>query len=237
MKLKIFMAVVLVALAWFAGRHFSRGETLIGSQHTQEQQQAQQSSAPGERVINNSFRLEPDARVEVSGINGPVEVLTADGQTAEVHVELTGGEHADLDSRRVVVQQTAAGLSVRGEKKRDWSFWNWIIGGGEVKQNVTLRVPRDVALQVRGVNGRVSIGELDGPVKVSGVNGKVEIGRAIGALEVSGVNGGVSVGVSELGQEGMRVSGVNGSVELRFGPDVNADLKVSGLNGGFSVDA
>jgi DUF4097 and DUF4098 domain-containing protein YvlB len=86
----------------------------------------------------------------------------------------------------------------------------------------------------KGVNGPVSIGEVEGPVSVEGVNGSVEVEGCAGRAEVKGVNGLVKLGVARL--EGMEVKGVNGNVEVRFRETVNADIDVHGNHGGMTLN-
>jgi hypothetical protein len=106
----------------------------------------------------------------------------------------------------------------------------------QVRHRVTLKLPRQISLEVSGVNGRVGVGEVDGPVRVSGVNGAVEVAQARGYSELSGINGKVALTIRQLGEQGIKASGINGSVELRFMDDVNADLNVSGINGSVTPD-
>ena len=99
-----------------------------------------------------------------------------------------------------------------------------------------MKIPRRVDLTTGGVNGRVNIGEVDGPVKVSGINGKVNVGQAVGYTELSGINGSVTITIAQLSQRGIDASGINGRVELRFTEDINADLDVTGINGSVQAD-
>ncbi|HLL73906.1 MAG TPA: hypothetical protein VK421_01305 [Pyrinomonadaceae bacterium] len=241
MKLKIFIAVLLVAGAWVAGRAYFRGGD-------REPQQAAEShavageSAPGAGVvteeggaavqrINESYRLAPGARVEVTGINGPVEIATGEGDKAEVQIEARADDAKSLERGRVRIEQANDRLVVRGSQGGG-GFLSWVTGrGGRAKHNVRLLLPRTVALSTSGVNGRVRVGELEGAVDVTGVNGHVELSSAAGGAEVSGVNGAVSFALSRVGENGVVISGVNGRVELRLAPTVNADVDVTGLNG------
>lgn len=232
MKLKIFIVLVAVVLAWYAGRGLKGASRAIVAVNGSVEQ-----SSPSSRQINQSFRLVDGAHVEVAGINGPVEVEAVDGNTAEVHITSTARSVGDLDSHRITVEQTDSSLVVRGKDRSGWSFWRWLRGGGEVHHTVKLKLPRRVELAARGVNGRVTIGEMDGAVQVAGVNGRVEIGRATGGAEVSGVNGGVTLTIMELVQDDVKVNGVNGGVELRLGSDLNANLNMNGVNGNITVEA
>lgn len=239
MKLKIFVAVIAVALAWFAGRHYYRTGHVIGGD---ERYAAEQQVAAGDQVVNDAQALTPGARVEVTGINGPVEIATTDSQTAEIHVENSVSDARDLENHRVTVDRAADHLVVRAENRGGGfgGLLRWLTGRGGgnrgATQRVVLKVPRQVTVAVRGVNGEVKVGEVEGAVRVAGVNGAVTVGRAAGRADVSGVNGNVTFAVSRLADEGVRVSGVNGNIELRLANDVNADLNVGGLSGGVTYD-
>ena len=177
-------------------------------------------------------RGQPLARVEVSGINGPVEVATAEGDTAQVQIEARADNARSLERGRVRVEHSTDRLVVRGPQNSGGGFLSWITGrGGRAKHNVRLLLPRKVELSANGVNGRVRVGEFEGGVNVSGVNGSVEVASAAGGAEISGVNGGVAFALASVGEGGVSVSGVNGRVELRLAPTVNADVDVTGLNG------
>jgi hypothetical protein len=242
MKLKIFIVLVAVVVAWVAGRSIkSGGQSIVNSVERSVQhggdEDAHAPAGSSERRVNESYELAEDAHVEVIGINGPVSVEAVDGTTAEVHVTATAGSAGDLAQNPIIVEHTNSRLSVRGKGNNGWGFWRWLRGGGEVRHNVVLKVPRTVELSVHGTNGRVTVGEMEGAVQVAGVNGRVEIGRAHGGTEISGVNGGVTLIVNEVGKDGMSVNGINGGVEFRLGSNVNADLNFNGVNGSITLEA
>lgn len=246
MKLKIFIVIVAVVLAWVAGRSIkSGGESIVRSvQHEahgdEPARQSVSSRGGSERRINESYELADGAQVDVHGINGPVTVEAVEGNTAEINITSTAGSTGDLDARQIIIEYTPTSLVVRGKGGKGGGFWRWLRGGGrggEVRHNVVLKLPRSVELAARGTNGRVTIGEMEGSVRVSGVNGRVEIGGARGFAEVSGVNGGVALTVTELSEDGLKVNGINGSVELRLGSNVNADLNINGVKGQMTLEA
>jgi hypothetical protein len=242
MKCKIFIVLVAVVLAWVAGRSIkSGGHNIVASvqQQVQQQHDGGDESTPhgsSERRINESYELADGAHVDVQGINGPVTVEAVDGNTAEVSVTSTAGSMGDLNANQITIEHTETSLVVRGKGNNGWSFWKWM-HGGEVRHKVVLKLPRRVELAMRGTNGKVTIGEMEGSVQIAGVNGRVEIGGAHGLAEINGVNGGVTLTIMELSQEGVKVNGINGGVELRLGSDVNADLNLNGVNGSITVEA
>ena len=180
--------------------------------------------------INQTYTLASGARVEVRGINGTVDIETAAGATAEVHVVRLARNRDDLNYHKIFVEQTANGLVVRGEEK------NHDYGNHQVRHRVTLRLPRQIDLGVNGVNGRVAVGAIEGPIQLNGINGAVEVGQAVGYANINGINGRVKVNIVRLSERGIHVSGINGGVEIQFAEDLNADVEVTGINGRVNTD-
>ncbi|MGB8509939.1 MAG: hypothetical protein WCD76_16295 [Pyrinomonadaceae bacterium] len=218
MKLRIFIVILLVIAAAFVGRRVAWSNHAINA------------LGGGREDTRQNFKLEPGAQVEVRGINGPVEITTAETDTADVHIVRTAGSQDDLDNQRLVIEHTPTSLVIRSEGGHR-SFWGWLRGHGSVRQQVTLVLPRKVELTTRGVNGSVTVGEVDGGVEVGGVNGRVEVAQSAGHSQVNGVNGSVKVAVSQLGAQGVEVGGINGGVEVRLRDGLNADVNIKGLNG------
>lgn len=179
--------------------------------------------------IRKSFELQPGARVEVQGINGKVDIQTSDTKTAEVYVLRTAGSKDSLNLREVTVEQTATGLLVKSRQVRH-GFWEHLFGTNP-KEEVTIKAPRQIAIALKGINGRVMTGDIEGSVEAKGINGRVELGQFNDAAEVSGINGDVSLVVGRLGSEGVHVGGVNGAIELKLAAGLNADLSAHGMNG------
>jgi DUF4097 and DUF4098 domain-containing protein YvlB len=93
-----------------------------------------------------------------------------------------------------------------------------------------LKLPRQISLLAKGVNGSVTTGELEGSVEVHGVNGRVQIAGAAG-IDCKGINGNILVGLRRLNSDGVSLHGVNGNIELQLSEGLNADLDAHGMNG------
>jgi hypothetical protein len=180
--------------------------------------------------IRQNYQLSPGARVELTGLNGAVKVETSDTKTAEVYIERTAASQEALDRRKVIVEADANSLRIRGEKG-DGSFWCRLFGTSSAAERVTLKLPRQISLYAKGVNGTFVTSEIDGAVEVTGVNGRVQIASALGRATFKGINGNMFLGLKHIDQDGIDLSGVNGNIELQFGEDVNADLDARGMNG------
>jgi DUF4097 and DUF4098 domain-containing protein YvlB len=124
-------------------------------------------------------------------------------------------------------------LTIRSEKTEESGVMS---RGSNPREQVTLKLPRAIALSTKGVNGSVKVGEIDGSVHISGINGRVEIAQAAGSADFSGINGNVSVALRDLGKDGIEISGINGNIELRLADGVNADLRAHGMNGSVTSD-
>src|SRR5687767_9213603 len=177
MKFRIFIVVLLVTAAAFAGRQVNRMKHTGAGGATREE-------------TRESFRLGAGARVEVRHLNGTVEIKTAETDTAEVHVVRTAESSEDLAAQRIVVEDSADSLVIRGEGGRGGGWWWRRLwgGGGRVRSELTLVIPRRAEIDVRHVNGPVAVGETDGTFEARHINGRVEVAGVAGRAEVAHVN-------------------------------------------------
>jgi hypothetical protein len=179
--------------------------------------------------IRQSYELSPGARVELVGLNGSVKIETSDTKTAEVHIERSASSQEALDRRKVYIEADSNSLRIRGEKGNSGFFSRFF--EPSAVERVTLKLPRQISLQAKGVNGSFLTTDIDGPVEIAGVNGRVQIASATGTATFKGINGNVVVGLKKLDQDGVTLSGINGNIELQFGSEVNADFDAHGMNG------
>lgn len=224
---KILLIVLLLGIAGIAGVVRSHSKS-GGSTWPLVINGDKQATGNAREEIRKSFDLVAGARVEVSGINGWVKIETSDRKTADVYVERLGDSQEALNRRKITIENTAGGLTIRGEKG-EGSFLSRMFGSSP-QEHVTLLLPKQISLVTNGVNGSVTAGGIDGSLEVNGVNGKVDIAQAAGSAEINGINGNVSVGLARIGK-GVDISGINGNIELQLSDDVNANLEAHGMNG------
>jgi hypothetical protein len=185
----------------------------------------------GERdEINKTVTLSPGASVTISDISGPVEIETSNGDTAEIHVVRSARSRADLEKKKIVVESTPTSLSIHTEQHAGM-HWDRV----EVRQRVTLTLPRRVALHVNDVAGSVRVGEIDGDLRISDVAGSLKIGRVDGSPHVNDIAGSVMIGVGEIGAEGVHISDIAGRLEVVVASDANADVDIGDISGSIDV--
>src|SRR5262245_21689715 len=225
---RVIIVVILIIAAAALGLWRSHGGVREGLNRIVQASGDKPTGASNDE-IRKSFELRAGARVEVQGINGAVTIETSDTKTADVLVRRTGDDANSLARRDMIVEQTSDGILIRSRQKHT-GLWDHLFGKGP-KEEVTIKAPRQIALSLRGINGRVSTGDIDGSLEVKGVNGRLDLGLASDSVAISSVNGTTSVGLRQLAEDGARINGVNGGIELRLGPELNADLEARGMNG------
>lgn len=226
---RLIILILLVALAAVAGVVVRSSSSKGGTVAEIRELVSHQAAGDVREEIRQTYELAPGARVELGGINGSVTIETSDTKTAEVYIERTGSSQEALNRRKIEIQADANRLRINGETT-DHNFFAKLFGS-KASERVKLKVPRQISLQAKGVNGAFVVEDLDGSIEVGGINGKVQIANAAGSATLKGINGSVVLGMDRIGAEGVEFSGINGNIELQLGADVNADFDAKGMNG------
>lgn len=186
--------------------------------------------------IRRSYTLKLGADVIVSGINGRVDIETAETDHAEVLIVRSAKKPEDLQFRKINIEHGPSELRISVEDDRR-SFFSALGSTPDGRQRVMLKLPRKIAFITNGVNGDVTVGEIEGGVDVRGTNGKVNIAQLTGGATFRGVNGKIDATIAKLatGSE-INISGINGNTTLRFIGDVNADVDARAHNGRVESD-
>ena len=109
--------------------------------------------------------------------------------------------------------------------------------GYVVKMDFQVKVPRDIDLKVKTVNGgRVVVRGTNGSFLVRNVNGDIEMDNVSGSGTVRTVNGPVKVSFRQNPRENSEFKTINGNVDLHFAHDLSADFRFKTFNGGIYSD-
>jgi len=177
---------------------------------------------------HQTYQLAAGAHVDVSNISGPVSIEATDGSSAEVHIYRTAPNPADLAYRKVSVDQTSSGLTIR--QKNDGTERSQI----DLLNRLVLKLPRQVSVSGKSISGDFNISGVTGAVDLNGISGSVNAMHLNEVLNISGVSGNVRVAVTRITNAGLRVSGVSGNVYLGLATDLNAELRVGNTTAGVS---
>lgn len=231
---RLVIVILLVVLAAIAGVVVRSSSSKGGTVAEIRELVSHQDAGAVRDEVRQSYELAPGARVEVGGINGSVTIETSDTKTAEVYIQRTASSQEALNRRKIEIQADANRLRINGETT-DHNFLAKLFGS-KAAERVTLKVPRQISLYAKGVNGAFVVGELDGAIEISGINGKVQVANAAGTATLKGINGNVVFGMKRIEAEGVTLSGINGNIELQLPSDLNADFDAKGMNGRVTAD-
>ncbi len=184
--------------------------------------------------------------LSIRNVSGSVRVEAArDGQVSIVAQGVTQGSRPE--PVHVVSNAVGNGLAVcanwsssdrceSGEYSPSGaSFWQKFRFTSRVEVNFVVQLPAGVKLDVRDVNGSVTVVGATSDVLVHGINGSVTASTESGALELKTVNGNVKGDIKGVPT---RVSArtVNGTVDVTGPAELAGDLEMSAMNGGIASD-
>jgi len=185
-----------------------------------------------------TYDVKPGGRLEISNVNGRIDVEPAAGNTIEVvaekSVRAASSEAAKDALSRIEIQETVAPDSVRIETKlqrRSGSFF----GGMNQEVHYMVKVPAGLELRVTTVNGGIEVNGMKGRVTAEATNGGVKAHDVSGAIDASTTNGGVEVDLAQIAASGAKLGCTNGGITLRLPSDAKATISARITNGGINT--
>jgi putative adhesin len=185
-----------------------------------------------------TYQLQAGGRVEVSNVNGRIEVLPSSGNTVEIlAIKTARGATSDaakaaLDRIEIVEDAGAAGVKVQTKMQRGGGLFQ--SGGGEVRY--TVKVPPSAEVRFTTVNGGIELSGLAGRVNAAATNGGVRARDISGPIDASTTNGGVDVELAQVAAAGVKLECTNGGIKLRVPSDAKATISASITNGGIDAE-
>jgi len=190
-------------------------------------------------------RIAPGQTVEIKGVNGSIRAVRADGDAVMVDA-VKRARRSNPDEVEIVVVEHAGGVTIcavyptpAGARPNECAPGD---GGrlssrdNDVRVEFTVRVPDDIHLVARTVNGEVDARGLGGDVVARTVNGDVTIETA-GTAEAQTVNGSIEAALGRADWSGrIDFKTVNGSITLELPVDLHTDLRAQTVNGGIETD-
>ncbi len=185
-----------------------------------------------------TFELQPGGRVEVSNVNGKIDVVTGQGNTVEIVAQKTGRagskEAAKEALDRIQITDSVAGGVIKVETKLDRTSGGMFDHSSRQVQ-YTVRVPAGAELKVTTVNGGVEIAGVSGRIHAEATNGGIKARDIGGAIEATTTNGGVEVDLTSVSADGVKLECTNGGIELRVPADAKASISARITNGGIET--
>jgi Toastrack DUF4097 len=185
-----------------------------------------------------SYSLQPGGRIDISNVNGKIEVEPSRGNTVEV-IALKSARGASPDAARealgrIDIAESASPTSIRIETKLQRASGLFNRGGMEVRY--TVKVPASVEARFTTVNGSIELAGLTGRVNAETTNGGIHAREIAGPIEASTTNGGVDVELTRVVEPGVKLECTNGGIKLRLPSEARATILASVTNGGIEAD-
>ena len=184
-----------------------------------------------------SYQLAPGGRLEISNINGRIDVTPSADHTVEIVALKTArgatpeAAKAALERIEIREESGAAGIKIETKVSRpNGMFHN---GGSEVRY--TVRVPAAAEVRFTTVNGAIELSGLTGTVNAETTNGGIRAREVAGPIQASTTNGGVDVELTRVSPPGVKLECTNGGIKLRLPSDAKADISASVTNGGIGL--
>jgi len=188
---------------------------------------------------HKTYQLDPKGTVEISNVNGKIEVEPSTGNTVDVEATRkargASPEAAKAALERVKIADDVSGGRIRVETKVERSSgFSFMSGGVQVEYRV--KVPAGADVKFTTVNGGVDVTGLEGRIVASTTNGGVTTHGIAGQLEASTTNGGLEIDLLRMPDGGVKLDCTNGGIKVRLPRDAKANVSASISNGGISVE-
>lgn len=181
-----------------------------------------------------TYDLAPGGRVQISNVNGKIEVEPSNGNTVEVVAQkvakAANAASAKEALERIEIREESSPSSITIETKLPRGGGWLSMGNTQVKYSV--RVPVGAEVKFSTVNGGVEVTGLSGRIIAETTNGGVTARDISGTIDASTTNGGVEVELSRVGEGGAKLECTNGGIRLRLPADAKASISASITNGG-----
>ena len=167
---------------------------------------------------HKTYQLDPKGRVEISNVNGKIQVEPSTGNAVEVEATKkargASSEAAKAALDRVTIAEDVSGGRIRVETKVARTSGFSFSSGVSVEYRV--KVPAGADVKFTTVNGGVDVSELSGRIVAETTNGGVTTHAVTGQLEASTTNGGLEIDLASMPEGGVRLECTNGGIKVRL---------------------
>jgi hypothetical protein len=159
-------------------------------------------------------------RVVVRMVEGAVSVVGSDGRPTLELSELVG--------EPLRVRQEGGALTIDYERPVGSGLLAWLTTRGKRKAVLSLAVPRDCRVELRGVSASLMVGGLRAPVVAKTVSGEITLAGLGGAAEAETVSGAVQAS----GVTGdLSAATVSGDLTVRLPEASDLEVKLQSTSG------
>jgi hypothetical protein len=186
-----------------------------------------------------TYDVQPGARIEISNINGKIDVEPSTGSTVQVVAEKSARaasvEAAKEALGRIDILENASPDHVRIETKIQGQSGG-LFNRASHEVHYVVKVPAALEVRFSTVNGGIELTGLKGRVNAETTNGGIKAHDVAGAIDASTTNGGIEVELTQVAESGVKLGCTNGGIELTLPADARATISARITNGGINTE-
>lgn len=184
-----------------------------------------------------TYQLSPTGRVEISNVNGKIDVQPGEGNTVEIvalkKAKGASPEAAKAALERISIEETASADQVKVDTKLARGGGG-LFNGGSLQVEYRVKVPAGAEVKFTTVNGGIDVAGLKGRINAETTNGGVHARDVTGQIQASTTNGGLDIDLARMPEGGVKLECTNGGIKLRLPRDAKATISARITNGGIS---
>ena len=181
-----------------------------------------------------SYAVGTGTRLEISLVNGAMEVVAAAGAEASVAITRAASAMSKDAAREALERVSIREQASDGQIRIDVQPADRNARRGRVTVTALVRLPPGTVAVLRTQNGPLQLTGVRGTLTVAATNGAVTGRNVGGALSVSVVNGRLDLDLGTV-TDPVTISVLNGGARVGIPLSAGAQIDASALNGGVTV--
>jgi hypothetical protein len=186
-----------------------------------------------------TYDVQPGARIEISNVNGKIDVEPSTGSTVQVVAQKSARaasvEAAKEALGRIDIVENASPDHVRIETRIQGQSGG-LFNRASQEVHYVVKVPAALEVRFTTVNGGIELTGLKGRINAETTNGGIKARDVAGAIDASTTNGGIEVELSQVAESGVKLGCTNGGIELTLPADARATISARITNGGINTE-
>jgi DUF4097 and DUF4098 domain-containing protein YvlB len=181
-----------------------------------------------EQKVQRSFQLPADGAIELSNVNGEIEITTTGGTAVEIKAIKSSDNKGEIENVDVLFEQDGGILRVKTKyNKRNT----------RAKVDFTVAIPEKLArAEFKSVNGRVECSGKYADLKLKTVNGKIDFDGKFRDGVFKTVNGAIDISQEELLDGDLEAETVNGAIDIELNRKSAFDAEARTVNGSIRTE-
>jgi DUF4097 and DUF4098 domain-containing protein YvlB len=196
--------------------------------------------------LNEEFEANENTVLNVSTINGQIEIYAWDGETISLNaVKKSSFGQEELDNIEISVLESGDQIEILAVYTGHRTTTPSVDMNIKVPRSVTVQsaTTSNGAIQISGIKGDVKATSSNGAIIIENVDGYVSATTSNGRIEVKGTTGIKDLKSSNLGiyaevfgfQDNVSISTSNGKITVYLNPSLNADIEMTTSNGRITI--